>query len=323
MNILQEAASVLKTESAAIEATIGCLDSRFEQVMARINTVYQERKKLIFSGIGKNVFVAQKIAATFNSTGVPTLFLDPVAAMHGDLGLCRDGDLALLMSNSGESEELVALVPVLKRLGVTTVAITKEKTSRLATACDLALMYSVPTEACPLNLAPTASTTAALALGDALAMVFLKMRGFRAEDFAKYHPSGTLGRTLLLTVADVMRPRVNMPVVSREATVMQALNAMTEKKAGLVTVVDEADKLVGVFSDGDFRRLALKNKNPLEEKVEAHMVRTPRVIQSNLMAVEVLKRYEKNKINQIPVVDEHGFPVGLVDIQDLPAMKIV
>ncbi len=323
MDILKEAASVLKTESAAIEATIRCLDSRFEQVMALIDAVHKNHKKLIFSGIGKNVFVAQKIAATFNSTGVPTLFLDPVAAMHGDLGLCREGDVAFLMSNSGESEELVALIPVLKRLGVTPIAITKEKTSRLATVCDKALIYEVPTEACPLNLAPTASTTAALALGDALAMVFLKMRGFRAEDFAKYHPSGTLGRTLLLTVGDVMRPRTRMAVVTREATVLQALNAMTEKKTGLVTVVDDSDKLAGVFSDGDFRRLAIKNKNPLEEKVETHMNRTPKTIQSNLMAVEALKRYESNKINQIPVVDEHGFPVGLVDIQYLPALKIV
>lgn len=322
MQILAEAAKVFRAETAALEATMKGLDSRFEQVIGLIETAHKAHKKLIFSGIGKNVFIAQKLAATFNSTGVPTLFLDPLAAMHGDLGLCREGDLCFLMSNSGESEEMVALVPVLKRLGLTTVAITKEAASRLGTLCDKTLLYSVPVEACPLNLAPTASTTAALALGDALAMVYLLKRGFRAEDFAQYHPSGTLGKTLLLTVADVMRPRTDMAVIARQATVLQALNAMTEKKVGLVVVVDDADKLIGVFSDGDFRRLALKNPNPLQETVGNHMVRTPKTIQSNLMAVEVLRRYEQNKINQIPVVDEFGFPVGLVDIQDMPKLKV-
>ena len=323
MNILQEAQKVFQSEISALEASSKALDSRFEQVMALIETTHKAGRKLIFSGIGKNVFIAQKLVATFNSTGVPSLFLDPVAAMHGDLGLCQSGDLAFLMSNSGETEELVALVPVLKRLGLPTVGITKGATSRLATLCDKTLLYQVPVEACPLNLAPTSSTTAALALGDALAMVFLKMRGFRAEDFAKYHPSGTLGKTLLLTVADVMRPRTHMAIISREATVMQALNAMTEKKTGLVAVVDEGDKLIGVFSDGDFRRLALKSTNPLNEKVSAHMCRTPKTIQSNLMAVEALRRFEEYKIDDLLVVDEFGFPAGLVDSQDLPRLKIV
>jgi len=323
INLLDEARNVLKLEIDALEATRQSLDSRFEITIGLIETAHKAGRKLIFMGVGKNVFIARKIAATFNSTGVSSLFMDCVSALHGDLGVCKEGDVALLFSNSGESDELLAVAPSLKRLGVISVGVTKSPTSRLGKICDHVLTYAVPTEACPLNLAPTASTTTALALGDALAMVFLKKRGFRAEDFAKYHPSGTLGKTLLLRVTDVMRDRTKMAVVSQNAKVIDAVNLITDRKTGLAAVVDENGKLLGAFSDGDFRRLVLQNENPLQENIADHMTRAPKTVQSEMMAVEAVKKFEAHKINQLIVVDEFGCPVGLVDGQDLPKLKLV
>jgi len=323
MALLDDARKVFKVEMNALEATMHMLDRRFEKAVELIEKAHTSARKLIWLGVGKNVFIARKIAATFNSTGVSSMFLDAVSALHGDVGVCKEGDLAFLLSNSGESEELLAVLVSLKRLGVQTVAITKEPTSRLALACDTVLPYAVPMEACPLNLAPTASTTAALALGDALAMVFLQKRGFKEADFALYHPSGTLGKTLLLKVSDVMRDRTKMAVVAQGATVMEALTAMTERRCGVVAVTDEGGKLVGVFSDGDFRRLALKSKTPLEEGISAHMSRQPKTINGELLAVEAIRRFEKSSIDDLIVVDEYGFPIGLVDGQDLPKLKLV
>lgn len=320
---LEAASRVFKTEMGALEATAAILDGRFEKALELIDATQKNGRKLLFLGVGKNVFIARKIAATFNSTGVSSMYLDCVSALHGDIGVCKEGDLAFLLSNSGESDELLAVVPSLKRLGVVTIGITKEATSHLAQGCDHTLLYCVPSEACPLNLAPTASTTAALALGDALAMVFLRKRGFQAEDFAKYHPSGTLGKTLLLRVSDVMRPREKIAIVNNQALVIDAINAITDRKTGLAAVVDAGGKLIGAFSDGDFRRLALRSANPLQEKVVNHITRTPKTIQSEMMAVEALRKFESNKINQLIVLDEFGFPVGMVDAQDLPKLKLV
>jgi arabinose-5-phosphate isomerase len=323
MNILEEARHILKLEIEAMEATSRSLDAHFEKILALIEKTHNAARKIVFLGMGKNVFVARKVAATFNSTGVSSIFLDPVSALHGDVGVCKEGDLALLYSNSGESPEMVTAVPALKRLGVTTVCVSRDATSALAQACDHVLSYSVPAEACPLNLAPTASTTAAMALGDALAMVFLKKRGFGPEEFAKFHPSGTLGRTLLLKVTDVMRDRSRLAVINSSATVLEALNAITERKTGLAVVVDDAGRMVGVFSDGDFRRLVLKNKNPLAEKVLPYITRQPKTIQQGMLAVEALRRFEESRINQLVVLDEFEFPVGLVEAQDLPKLKLV
>ncbi len=323
MNLLQEASRALQAEIDALTQTLQALDRRFEQTLDAIEKTHKTGKKLIFSGIGKNVFIAQKLAATFNSTGVEALYLDPLAAMHGDLGLCKDGDLALLMSNSGESEEVLTLVPMLKRLGVQTVGVTKNATSRLAQCCDGILTYQVSAEACPLNLAPTASTTVVLALGDALAMVYLKKRGFKEADFARFHPAGTLGRTLLLRVCDVMRAHEDIAIVSRGEKIIDALSQMTEHKTGLVVIIEEDGKVAGIFTDGDFRRLALKNPNPLQEKIDDHMNRAPKTIQADAMAVDALKKFQECKVDDLLVIDEHGFPVGLLDSQDLPGLKLV
>ena len=323
MNILEEARHVFKLEIDALEATAHSLDRRFEKTLELIESTHESGRKLVFMGMGKNVFVARKIAATFNSTGVSSIFLDPVSALHGDVGVCKEGDLAFLFSNSGDSDELLAVVSPLKRLGVFTVCVTRESSSRLAQACDHSLVYSVPAEACPLNLAPTASTTVAMALGDALAMVFLKKRGFQAEDFAKLHPSGVLGKTLLLKVSDIMRDRTKMAVVDESKKIIDALTAMTDKRCGVVAVTGADGKLLGVFSDGDFRRLALKNQNPLQEPIAAHMTRMPKTIQGDLLAVEALRRFEKSSIDDLIVVDEYGSPVGLLDGQDLPKLRLV
>lgn len=323
MDLIQEARNIFDLEIAALQQTSQALGPRFEKAVELLETTHKRGGKLLFLGLGKNVFIAQKIAATFNSTGVPSLFLDPVSALHGDIGISQAGDLAFLFSNSGQTEELLNALPSLKRLGVITMAITKDLTSDLAKGCDYALNYEVPSEACPLNLAPTASTTSALALGDALSMVFLKKRGFREEDFAMYHPSGTLGKSLLLRVNDVMRPVVSMAIVQRDATIADSLNAMTQKKCGLAAVLDQSGKLIGAFTDGDFRRVALAVENPLKERIDAHMSKTPKTIQGNMMAVEAVRRLEEMRVDDLIVVDEHGFPMGLIDSQDLPKLKLV
>jgi arabinose-5-phosphate isomerase len=283
----------------------------------------KEGGKLIFCGLGKNVFIARKVSATFNSTGVSSTFLDPVAALHGDVGLCREGDLAFLFSNSGMTEEVIAVVSPLKRLGAITIAITQDITSSLGKNCDYILPYVCPAEADVLKMVPTSSTTAEMALGDALAMVYLKKRGFTPEDFAKYHPSGTIGKSLLLKVSDVMRARPNISVIGDGAKVVDALVETSEKKSGMAVIVNESGKLVGVFSDGDLRRLIVKNQDCLNDPIATHMTHNPKTIQSELLAVEAVRRFEQFRINQLVVVDEYGFPIGVVEAQDLPKLKLV
>jgi arabinose-5-phosphate isomerase len=323
LNIVEEARRVFDCEIRALEASSAAIDHRFEKIVELVEKVHNAGGKLIFCGLGKNVFIARKISATFNSTGVSATFLDPVAALHGDVGICKEGDLAFLFSNSGSTEEVLAVVAPLKRLGAVTIAVTKEVTSPLGKNCDYILPYEVPAEADVLKMVPTSSTTAELAMGDALAMVFLKKRGFTPEDFAKFHPSGTIGKSLLLRVADVMRARPNIAVVSDGAKIVDVVLEIATKKSGLAVIVDEAGKLVGCFSDGDLKRLLPKNQNCLNDPIAVHMTRNPKTIQSELLAVEAVRRFEQYPINQLIVVDEYGFPVGVVDIQDLPKLKLV
>src|SRR5215207_6884463 len=257
-SVLSRARSCIRIEQDALEETARMLGHEFVATARAVDTTRAAGGKLIFTGVGKNAAIAQKVAATFNSTGVASCFLDATQALHGDLGLVEENDLAFLLSNSGQSEEIVRLVPVLKRFGVRIVAFTSNPDSDLARNADLKLLYCVPREACPLELAPTASTTAALALGDALAMVLLESRGLTREDFAKYHPAGTLGMTLLLRVKDIMRTGEACPVLKERGTTIQAaIFAMTKAKAGAVALVDTKGKLSGIFTDGDLRRSAL------------------------------------------------------------------
>jgi arabinose-5-phosphate isomerase len=281
-------------------------------------------RKLVFTGVGKSAHVAQKIAATFNSTGVSSCFLDATQALHGDLGLVDEGDLAFLLSNSGQSEEVLRLVPVLKRFGLRIVAFTSNAASDLARSADLQLFYRVPREACPLKLAPTASTTAALALGDALAMVLLEARGLTRDDFARYHPAGNLGRVLLLRVKDIMRTGDRLPVAPDTVSTQSAILAMTRAKSGSIALVAaRSGRLTGILTDGDFRRSALTGPDFLAKPVSTFMTRHPKVISENALGVDALRLFEAHKIDDLIVIDARGRPVGLVDGQDLPKFKIV
>src|SRR3954465_4478450 len=299
--ILAQARLCLTIEEEALAATAKILDGDFVAVVRAVEAVVAAGHKVIFSGVGKNAHIAEKLTGTLNSIGVPSCFLDPTQALHGDLGLCAAGDLAILLSNSGATSEMLRLLPLFEKFGLETVALTGAPASELARGADYRLIYSAPREACPLALAPTASTTAALALGDALAMVLLESRGLTREDFAKYHPAGTLGMTLLLRVKDIMRTGEACPVVKEKGTTVQAaIFAMTKAKAGAVALVDAKGKLSGIFTDGDFRRSALNGgADFLKKPVSGFMTRGGKTVGMDALAVEALKSFQQFKISDL------------------------
>lgn len=322
--ILRKGRECLDLEAKAILKTKDQLDGLFIQTLRLIEHCVSAGNKLVFSGVGKNEPICEKIKATFNSTGVTAVYLDPLKAVHGDLGLCADGDLAFLFSNSGEAEELLALHSFLKRLGITTVAFTSEGESQLAKKADHQIVYKYDEEACPLSLAPTSSTTAALALGDALAMVFLEMRGFGKEDFAKYHPSGRLGKSLLLRVDEIMRKGERVAILDNRCTIRDAIESITKARCGMIALVDPSTgEISGVFSDGDFRRASINETDVMATPVEAYMTRDPVTISVNALAAEALKIFEIHRVNDLIVIDEKNHPVGLIDGQDLPSLRLV
>lgn len=321
---IARARACIRIETDALTATARGLGAEFVATARAVEETRGRGRKLIFTGVGKNAAIAQKIAATFNSTGLSSCFLDATQALHGDLGLVEEGDLAFLLSNSGTSEEVLRLLPVLKRFGVRIVAFTSTPDSELARGADLRLVYRVPREACPLKLAPTASTTAALALGDALAMVLLEARGLTRDDFAKYHPAGNLGRVLLLRVKDIMRTGERLPIARDNVSTQDAILAMTKAKSGSIALVAaRTGRLTGILTDGDFRRSALTGPNFLRESVSKFMTRNPKVILETALGVEALRAFEAHKIDDLIVVNGRGQPVGLIDSQDLPKFKIV
>jgi len=322
-SILARARDCIRIESAALADTAKGLGLEFIDTVRAVETTITAGRKLIFTGVGKSAHIAQKLTGTFNSTGVSSSFLDATQALHGDLGLCADGDLALLLSNSGQTEEILRLVPILKRLGVKLVAFTGNADSDLALNSDHRLLYRVRREACPLALAPTASTTAALALGDALAMVLLETRGLTRDDFAKFHPAGNLG-ALLLKVRDIMRSGDRLPLARETVTTQEAILAMTRAKSGSIAVVHpKSGKLTGILTDGDFRRSALSGPDFLQRPVAEFMTRNPKVISDAALGVDALRLFEIYKIDDLIVVNAKGQPVGLIDGQDLPKLKIV
>jgi arabinose-5-phosphate isomerase len=321
---LARARACIRIEMDALAASAKALDAEFVQVAQTIDTAARSGAKLIFCGVGKSAHIAQKLVGTFNSTGVSSCFLDATQALHGDVGLCAEGDVAILLSNSGQSEEILRLLPLLKRFGLKVVALTSSPESDLARNADLRLLYVVPREACPLRLAPTASTTAALALGDALAMVLLETRGLTREDFAKFHPAGNLGRVLLLRVKDIMRTGDRLPVAPDTVTTQEAILAMTRAKSGSIALVQaRSGRLSGILTDGDFRRSALSGPDFLTKPVSTFMTRAPKTIREDALGVDALRLFEAHKIDDLIVVDRRGRPVGLVDGQDLPKLKIV
>jgi arabinose-5-phosphate isomerase len=323
-SVLSRARSCIRIEQDALRETARRLGEEFVATARAVDATASAGGKLIFSGVGKNAAIAQKVAATFNSTGVSSCFLDATQALHGDLGLVEEGDLAFLLSNSGQSEEILRLVPVLKRFDVRLVAFTSNAASDLARNADLKLLYHVPREACPLKLAPTASTTAALALGDALAMVLLEARGLTRDDFARYHPAGNLGRVLLLRVKDIMRTGERLPTAPDTVSTQDAILAMTRAKSGSIALVARRTGLLtGILTDGDFRRSALTGPDFLQKPVATFMTRNPKVISENALGVDALRLFEAHKIDDLIVVNSRGKPVGLIDGQDLPKLKIV
>jgi arabinose-5-phosphate isomerase len=321
---LARARACLRIETEAIAATSKRLGPEFVAAARAVEATIAAGRKLIFSGVGKSAHIANKLCGTFNSTGVSSCFLDATQALHGDLGLVDEGDLALLLSNSGQTEEIVRLVPLLKRFGLRIVALTGNPDSDLARSADHRLLYHVPREACPLRLAPTASTTAALALGDALAMVLLESRGVTRDDFAQYHPAGNLGRQLLLHARDIMRAGERLPVAPDTVTTQDAILRMTKAKSGSIALIHpKTGKLTGILTDGDFRRSALTGPDFLRQPVATFMTRQPKTIRDDALGVDALRLFETYKIDDLIVVDARGRPVGLIDGQDLPKLKIV
>lgn len=321
-SILRRARLCIGIEGDALAETAKGLGAEFVKTAQAVEQTYQSGEKLIFSGVGKSAHIAQKLAGTFNSTGISSSFLDATQALHGDLGLCNSGDLAFLLSNSGQTEVL-KLLPLLKRIGVKTVAFTSNDKSDLAKNADYHLLYRVPREACPLALAPTASTTAAMALGDALAMVLLEARGFTRDDFARNHPGGNIG-SLLVKISELMRTGDRAPIMPDTGTLQEAILAMTKAKSGCIALVNKRTrKLSGILTDGDFRRSALTGPDFLKQPVNQFMTKSPKTIRDDAMGVDALNLFEKHKIDDLVVVNARGEPVGIVDGQDLPKLKML
>jgi arabinose-5-phosphate isomerase len=324
-NAIELARSVLRIEADAVRALIDRIDERF---IAAVELIHGRTGRVVVSGIGKSGHIARKIASTLSSTGTPAYFVHPAEASHGDLGMIESGDVFIAISYSGSSAELLEIVPLVKRRGARLIAITGRADSALALEADVHLDARVEQEACPHNLAPTASTTAALALGDALAIVLLDARGFSAADFAHQHPRGALpdqarARHAVLRVKDVMRSGPAVPSVQIGATAMQAVLEMTRGKMGMTAIVDTSRQVLGVFTDGDLRRSLEKRVDFEQCKVEEVMSASPRTIAPGTLAVEAVHLMETHKVNQLLVVNERGELVGALNTHDLFRAKVI
>jgi arabinose-5-phosphate isomerase len=323
MSHLARARNVFAIELAALKAVRAALDANFDRAVELVVAAMGQGRKLVVVGIGKSGNIGRKIAATLSSTGTPAVVLDSVDALHGDLGIVNEGDVVLALSYSGESEELIHLLPALKRFGVHLIALTGAAKSTLGTHADVVLNCRVPKEACPFNLAPTSSTTATLVLGDALAMAVMDARGFKVKDFAQRHPAGAIGRAMLLKVSDVMRRGDRSAVGPTTLTVKEALLVMTRAKSGSVAVVDRRGKLVGVFTDGDLRRLMAQDEQALTRGLQAVMTPNPVCLRDDALAAEAVRIFNERNIDDLIVVNAKREPVGLVDSQDLPKLKLM
>jgi arabinose-5-phosphate isomerase len=323
VNHLAKAREVFEIEINALKKVRAQLDASFDSAIETILETIKGRGKIVVVGIGKSGNVGQKIAATLTSTGSTSVVLSSVDALHGDVGIVNDGDVILALSYSGESEELLNLLPALKRFSVKIISFTGNLKSSLAKHSDVSLNVKVPKEACPFNLAPTSSTTAMLVLGDALAMAVLQARGFKQKDYARFHPSGAIGRAMLLRVGDIMRTGNRNAIADENLSVKEALLVMTHAKSGSLSVVNARGKLTGVFTDGDFRRHMAASENLLSQPLKKVMTPKPICILENALAVEALKIFNERNIDDLIVVNAKQEPVGLVDSQDLPKLKIM
>ncbi len=321
-DFVHQAQRVFDLEIEALSSLRGRLGEPFAQAVELLREVVENGSKIIVLGVGKSGHIGEKIAATLTSTGAPAIVLNSLNALHGDLGLVRDGDCVLALSYSGETEELNNILPALGRFELRTIAITGKSSSFLARHSDIVLDCQVSSEACPLQLAPTSSTTAMLVLGDALAMVLLEARGFSREDFAKYHPGGALGRSLLLRVDDIMRSGAEIAIVDYSVTVLDAVRAMTRAKSG-AAIITRDSRLAGIFTHGDFARHYQQDHGLGLRPVAEFMTASPVTVAADKLAVEALHVLEQKRIDDLIVIDHDGRPVGMIDSQDLTRHKLV
>ena len=323
MDYLEKAKRVLDAEIFELKRLRERLGDEFGRAVEVIKEALDARGKVVVVGVGKSGNIGAKIAATLTSTGSPAVVLDSLNALHGDLGMVADGDVVLALSASGETEELIRILPAIARFQVRIIAFCGDCNSTLAQNAHVFLDINIEQEACPLNLAPTSSTTVMLALGDALAMVLLEARGFNKEDFAKFHPAGMVGRSLLMRVHQVMRPREVMAVVSPDARVRDVLKTMTAVRAGAAVVAGEDRHLAGIFTHGDFVRYFQTDPKIGERLVADLMTLNPVTVHKDRLAVEVLNLLERHRIDDLVVVDDENVPVGIVDSQDLTRLKLL
>ncbi|HEY6005439.1 MAG TPA: KpsF/GutQ family sugar-phosphate isomerase [Anaeromyxobacter sp.] len=318
-DLAERGRTVLSAEAAAIAAVK--LDGSFSEA---VRWILDCRGRVVVTGMGKPGFVAQKISATLASTGTPSLYVHPAEAAHGDLGRIAKDDVVIALSNSGETEEILRLLPALKKIGARIIAVTKDRANPLARGADLVVAFGNVEEACPMGLAPTASTAVLLAVGDALAMTVLAIRPFDREEYALFHPGGKLGRGLM-KVRELMRQTEANPVVREDQPLSAAVAVMTETpgRPGAASVVDAAGKLVGIFTDGDLRRLVEHGETDFARPVSTAMGRNPRTVRPDALVVDAARILRQARIDQVPVVDEEGRPIGLLDVQDLLAAKVI
>jgi arabinose-5-phosphate isomerase len=318
--VLAMARDVLEIEARAISDLIGRLDQGFVQA---VELLLGCRGRVVVSGIGKSGHIARKIASTLASTGTPAFFVHPAEASHGDLGMVARDDVFIALSNSGESDELLAIVPLLKRQGAKLVALTGNPQSSLAREADVHLYAGAEKEACPLNLAPTASTTAALALGDALAVALMQAKGFTRDEFAASHPGGPLGRKLLTHVRDVMRPGKDAPGIGHTAMAMEGVLEMSRGRMGMTAVLDDHGRVIGILTDGDLRRALEKGFDLRSARIAEIMTRGPRTIDEDKLAAEAVEIMERFKVNQLLVVDQDQKLLGALNMHDLFRAKVI
>jgi arabinose-5-phosphate isomerase len=318
--VLDMAREVLEIEAQAISDLISRLDERFAHAVDLIRSC---RGRVVVSGIGKSGHIARKIASTLASTGTPAFFVHPAEASHGDLGMVTREDVFIALSNSGESGELLAIVPLLKRQGAKLIVMTGNPESTLAREADVQLYVGAKKEACPLGLAPTATTTAGLALGDALAVALMRVRGFTRDEFAAAHPGGTIGRRLLTYVRDVMRTGDKAPCISHSAPAMEGVREMSRARMGMTAVLDDNRQVTGIFTDGDLRRALEKGVDMRSSKMAEIMTRNPRTITPDKLAVEAVEIMERHKVNQVLVVDPENKLLGALNMHDLFRAKVI
>ena len=320
---VREGRSIIDLEIEGLKRVKSLLDSDFADAVEMIMDATREGGKVVVTGVGKNLHIGEKISATLASTGTTSVMLNPIQAMHGDLGILADHDILLALSYSGESEELLDLLPIVRRFGIKVISLTGRLDSAMAKLSDVVIPVTVGREACPFNMAPTTSTTATLAVGDALAIVLLKARGFKIEDYAKRHPAGAIGRTLLLRVSDMMRGGDRLASVPLGAKVKDAILAMTRARTGSAGILDAKGRIVGIFTDGDLRRHLPQHPDIVDMPVASLMTRNPITVEQDCLAADVLRIFEKHNIDDLLVVDKANRMVGAVDIQDLPKLKIM